>query len=129
MLFNSLPFLYVFLPVTYFVFWKLTSKTQRYVWLTLTGYVFYSFWNYKFCALMALSTAVSYLAGLGFLKWNQPRQRRLCLVLPVVFDLTLLGVFKYANFTLSTLRGLGEAFHFPIDIPKLAIILPVGISF
>ena len=49
MLFNSLQFLYVFFPVTYFVFLKLTSKKQRYVWLTVSGYVFYSFWNYKFC--------------------------------------------------------------------------------
>ena len=57
MLFNSLNFLFVFLPVTYFVFWKLKSKNQRYVWLTASGYIFYSFWNYKFCALMAFSTA------------------------------------------------------------------------
>lgn len=35
-------------------------------WLTVTGYAFYSFWNYKFCALMALSTLISYVAGLGF---------------------------------------------------------------
>ena len=37
-LFNSLPFLYVFLPITYFVFWRLRSRSSRYVWLTLTGY-------------------------------------------------------------------------------------------
>jgi alginate O-acetyltransferase complex protein AlgI len=53
MLFNSLPFLYAFLPITYLVFWRLRTKFQRYVWLTITGYVFYSFWNPKFCALMA----------------------------------------------------------------------------
>jgi alginate O-acetyltransferase complex protein AlgI len=68
MLFNSLTFLYVFLPIAYIVFWRLQSRQQRYVWLTVTGYVFYSFWNYKFCALMALSTAISYFAGLGFLR-------------------------------------------------------------
>jgi len=76
MLFNSLQFLYFFLPITYVVFWKLTSKRQRYVWLTITGYVFYSFWNWKFCGLMALSTIVSYLAGLGFLTWESHRRRR-----------------------------------------------------
>jgi len=65
MLFNSLSFLYFFLPITFFIFWKLTSKKQRYVWLTVSGYIFYSFWNYKFCLLMALSTIVSYFAGLG----------------------------------------------------------------
>ena len=38
MLFNSLEFLYFFLPITYFIYFLLTHKTQRYVWLTITGY-------------------------------------------------------------------------------------------
>src|SRR5207253_8440409 len=94
-LFNSLTFLFVFLPITYLVFWQLTTKTRRYVWLAVTGYVFYSFWNYKFCSVMLWSTLVSYLAGLGLLRWQDPVRRRLCLVLPVMMDLALLGVFKY----------------------------------
>jgi alginate O-acetyltransferase complex protein AlgI len=56
MLFNSLPFLYAFLPISYLVFWRLRTKAQRYAWLTITGYVFYAFWNPKFTILMALST-------------------------------------------------------------------------
>ena len=43
MLFNSLAFLCAFLPITYLVFWRLRSKTDRFIWLTLTGYVFYGF--------------------------------------------------------------------------------------
>jgi len=101
MLFNSLVFLYLFLPVAYLVFWHLTSKTQRYVWLALTGYVFYSFWNYKFCSLMLVSTLVSYLAGLGLLRWRDPVRRRLCVVIPVTLDLALLAFFKYTNFALA----------------------------
>ena len=129
MLFNSLKFLYLFFPVAYFVFLQLKSKKQRYLWLTVSGYVFYSFWNYKFCALMALSTIVSYLAGLGFLRWKTPRARRLCLVVPVVFDLSLLGVFKYANFAMSSVSDIFGALGFHITTPYLDIILPVGISF
>jgi alginate O-acetyltransferase complex protein AlgI len=129
MLFNSLQFLYVFLPVTYFVFLKLTSKKQRYVWLTVSGYVFYSFWNYKFCLLMAVSTTVSYFAGLGFLRWKTPRARRLCLVLPVAIDLSLLGVFKYANFAMSSVSEVVSALGFHATAPHLDILLPVGISF
>src|SRR5258708_23294235 len=52
--------------MTYFVFWRMHTEVQRNVWLTITDYVFYSFWKPKFCALMALSTVVSYGAGLGF---------------------------------------------------------------
>lgn len=129
MLFNSWIFLFAFLPATYFVFWRLKTARQRYIWLTVTGYVFYGFWNYKFCALMALSTLVSYLAGLGMLKWQEPRQRKLCLILPVAFDLCLLGFFKYANFFLGSARSLGESLGFHPNVPTLDIVLPVGISF
>jgi len=129
MLFNSLPFLFLFLPLTYCVFWRLTSKRARYIWLTATGYVFYAFWNYRFCALMALSTAVSYFAGLGFLRWEQPRARRICLTVPIAFDLLLLGIFKYANFGFAALGRLAHALHLPLAPPHLDIILPVGISF
>ena len=66
MLFNSLIFLYAFLPITYLTFWRLHTQRQRYVWLTITGYVFYSFWNYKFCALLAFSTLSATWPVLGF---------------------------------------------------------------
>jgi alginate O-acetyltransferase complex protein AlgI len=129
MLFNSFQFLYFFFPVTYFVFIKLTTKKQRYVWLTVSGYAFYSFWNYKFCLLMALSTTVSYFAGLGFLRWKTQRARRLCLVMPVAVDLGLLGVFKYANFAMSSVSNFVSALGFHATALHLDIILPVGISF
>lgn len=129
MLFNSLEFLYLFLPTTYVVFWALTSKTQRYVWLTISGYVFYAFWNYKFCALMAFSTVVAYLAGLGLLRYQDPFRRRLLLIIPIAVDLTLLGVFKYTNFALQTLSRVSQLVGEPLDLPFLQIVLPVGISF
>jgi alginate O-acetyltransferase complex protein AlgI len=130
MLFNSLGFLYVFLPIAYFIYRLLTRKTQRYVWLTLTGYVFYGFWNYKFCFLMLFSTLVSYFAGLGFLRWkDDARMRKLCLVVPVTADLLLLGFFKYFNFTLDTLGLLSSWLGIVARPPHLDIILPVGISF
>lgn len=129
MLFNSLPFLYGFLPITYLIFWRLQTKRQRYVWLTLTGYAFYSFWNYRFCALLAFSTAVSYLAGVGFSKWQDPRRRRLCLVLPIVSDLAVLGFFKYVDFGLGTAETLGRWAGFDVHFAPLKILLPIGISF
>ena len=129
MLFNSLPFLYAFLPITYFVFWRLKTTTQRYVWLTFTGYVFYSFWNYKFCALLLFSTLVSYLAGRGLLRWDDPKRRRLCLVLSVSADLAVLAFFKYFNFGLSTAAALGRAAGVDVPLTPLDIVLPIGISF
>ena len=129
MLFNSLAFLYTFLPITYLVFWRLRSKTDRYIWLTLTGYVFYAFWDYRFCALMAVSTATSYFAGLGLLRWKDPQRRRLCLIAPITVDLALLAYFKYANFFMESINALAERFDSPLFLSGPQIILPVGISF
>jgi len=129
MLFNSFIFIFAFLPVAYTVFWTLRTSRARYVWLTLTGYVFYGYWNPRFCLLMAFSTLVSYSAGLGFLRWNDPRRRKLCLVLPIVVDLSLLAFFKYANFGLETARNVAHVFGADVNVPHLNIILPIGISF
>jgi alginate O-acetyltransferase complex protein AlgI len=129
MLFNSFVFLFAFLPITYAVFWSLRSAQARYVWLTLTGYVFYGWWDARFCLLMAFSTGVSYLAGLGFLRWKDPARRRLCLVVPITVDLSLLGFFKYANFTVDSVARLLHVAGAPVHPPHWNIILPVGISF
>ena len=129
MLFNSFIFLFAFLPVTYAVFWSMRTARARYVWLTLTGYVFYGYWDPRFTLLMAFSTLVSYLAGLGFLRWTDPRRRRLCLVVPIAVDLLLLAFFKYFNFGLDTAREALHWFGTDVTLPHLDIVLPVGISF
>ncbi|HEY9716846.1 MAG TPA: MBOAT family O-acyltransferase [Trichormus sp.] len=129
MLFNSTKFLFFFLPVAYLVFWCLRTKQQRYIWLTITGYVFYSAWNYKFCALMAFSTIVSFLAGLGFLRFDSGLARRLCLVLPITIDLLLLGFFKYANFGAQTVNAVSDVLGLHVSLPAIDVILPIGISF
>jgi len=90
MLFNSVVFLFAFLPVTYAVFWMLRSTQARYIWLAVTGYVFYAYWDARFCLLMLFSTLVSYFAGLALLRWDtDARRRKLCMVIPIVVDLSL----------------------------------------
>ncbi|HET7459454.1 MAG TPA: MBOAT family O-acyltransferase [Gemmatimonadaceae bacterium] len=129
MLFNSVVFLFAFLPVTYAVFWLLRTSQARYVWLAITGYVFYGYWDARFCLLMAFSTMVSYLAGLGFLRWSDPRHRKLCLVVPITVDLALLAFFKYANFGMDTARSVLHVMGSDVRLPHLNVILPIGISF
>lgn len=143
MLFNSFIFLFVFLPIAYLVFWRLQNVSARYIWLVVTGYVFYGYWNPWFCLLMAFSTLVSYSAGLGFLSYEGKAARRLCLILPITVDLLILGFFKYANFGLSSLQSLLTAVGLDWRLPEAIlvpfmdgwhlrfrdIILPVGISF
>jgi alginate O-acetyltransferase complex protein AlgI len=129
LLFNSFVFLGLFLPITYLVFWLLRTAKARYVWLTLTGYVFYGYWDPRFCLLMAFSTLVSYAAGLGFLRWSDPKRRKLCLFVPITVDLTLLGFFKYSNFLVQSFATLANALGAGVAPPSWNIVLPVGISF
>lgn len=141
MLFNSFVFLFAFLPVTYVVFWSLRTAQQRYVWLAITGYVFYSWWNPWFCLLMAFSTLVSFFAGLAMLRYPDPRSKRLALIAAITVDLSLLGFFKYANFGMETAQWLLDAAGSGVRLPTemllptgdrlkfSEIILPVGISF
>lgn len=130
MLFNSFVFLLGFLPITYLVFWYLRSSQSRYVWLTITGYVFYGYWDPRFCLLMAFSTLVSFFAGLGFRKWDHDeRKRKMCLWIPITVDLALLGFFKYANFALETTQDVANLFGWDISVHHYNIILPIGISF
>ncbi|HEY8795972.1 MAG TPA: MBOAT family O-acyltransferase [Gemmatimonadaceae bacterium] len=129
MLFNSVVFLFGFLPIAYVVFWSLRTTRWRHIWLALTGYVFYGYWNPWFALLMLFSTLVSYSAGLGFLRWSDPRRRKLCLVVPVATDLALLGFFKYANFGLDTAEASLRLMGKNALLPRLNIVLPIGISF
>ena len=141
MLFNSFVFLFAFLPVTYTVFWCLRTASQRYVWLAVTGYVFYSYWNPWFCLLMAFSTLVSFAAGLGLAHYETRRARALCLVVPIAVDLALLGFFKYASFLVTSAQALLDTLGVGLRLPTgiqlpgghgldlNEIVLPVGISF
>lgn len=129
MLFTSLIFLFAFLPVTYVVFWCLRTTRQRHIWLTITGYVFYGYWDPRFCLLMAFTTLVSYSAGRGFLATQDPVKRKWLLIAPITVDLLLLGFFKYAGFFTRSLNDLSDFLGWRADLPVLDIILPIGISF
>jgi len=130
MLFNSLVFLFLFLPVAYTVFWMLRSAQTRYVWLALTGYVFYGYWDARFCLLMLFSTLVSYVAGIGILKYGGvPRRRTLFLTVAVSVDLLLLGFFKYAGFLARSTNEILSGVGLQASIPVIDVVLPVGISF
>lgn len=130
MLFNSIEFIFAFLPIVYSVFWLLPNAKRRYVWLTIAGYVFYGWWDPRFVVLMAFSTLVSFGAGLGMLRTAVgSRERKWFLVIPIAVDLLLLGFFKYTNFALDTVRAVSGMLGADVSVPHLDIILPIGISF
>ena len=101
MLFNSFVFLFAFLPVTYRC---LLAPEDRAAAVRLAR-------PHRLRLLRLLGRTVlppdgvldvvSYLAGLGFLRWRTPVAAGLCLVVPITVDLLLLGFFKYADFGLD----------------------------
>ncbi|MBF0380251.1 MAG: MBOAT family protein [Magnetococcales bacterium] len=128
MLFNSFGFIFLFLPVTWIGFSLLQSHGKsRYVpiWLSCTSLFFYGYWDYHYVPLLVASVLVNYSfgAGLASLKYKF-QTRKLLFVLGLIFNLALLGYFKYTNFFIDNLNAVGD-FAFEIEL----VILPIGLSF
>ncbi len=144
MLFNSYEFILAFLPITFLVYFWLNSARlviAGKAWLVLCSLFFYSWWNPSYLPLILISMLVNYSVGTSLgsgpklTKTNSVNPatattaekslipRKLILTMGIVFNLGLLGYFKYADFFISNLNTLGSN----IDLPE--IILPLAISF
>ncbi|MCA9064724.1 MAG: MBOAT family protein, partial [Planctomycetaceae bacterium] len=130
MLFNSVDFA-VFLPVTFLLYWSLAGRSLRLqnAFVTLISYVFYGWWDPRFLFLIAFSTLVDYLAGLGLARTDSPRLRRLLLWTSLIVNLGFLGFFKYFNFFADSFVSAFSLLGRPLSTHSLQIVLPVGISF
>jgi D-alanyl-lipoteichoic acid acyltransferase DltB (MBOAT superfamily) len=129
MLFNSYPFLLVFLPLTLAGFFALgrVSRPAAAAWLTLASLVFYGWWSPPYVALLLASIAFNYTMGARISRARAhgvPAAARGLLIAAVAVDLATLGYFKYANFFLDTLGAVSG-----LDVSTARIILPLGISF
>ena len=129
MLFNSYPFLFLFLPVTcagFFVIGR-WSRSVAAGWLAVASLAFYAWWDVRFVPILMLSVLWNFAAGLIILHLRRRGQRQLsmaALAIGVGTDLAVLGYFKYVNFFIATANGaLGTT------LSPLAVILPLGISF
>ncbi len=125
MVFNSNIFLLVFFPIVFVLFWLSTTKNQRYILLTVSGYVFYGYLNWNYCFILAFSSLVSFVSALMIQRAKGSLGRRLWLLSAISVDLALLGFFKYYNFVAEIVNDVAGSGV----IPLLHIILPVGISF
>jgi D-alanyl-lipoteichoic acid acyltransferase DltB (MBOAT superfamily) len=125
MLFNSYPFLFVFLPLTLAGFFWLgrSSGTLAAAWLTLASLFFYGWWDWRFVPLLVASIAFNYMAGVAIARSTAAARKR-WFVTAVAADLGLLAYFKYANLLVSSVNAVGETHYGPLDI-----VLPLGISF
>ena len=125
MVFSSLVFLFVFLPVVLAVYF-IIPKRFRNAFLFAADFVFYGWGEPILVVLMVVSVLVNWACGLALERFNAKQAvRKALFIASVVFDLGLLGFFKYAGFISETLRYILP--HSGIKV--LEIPLPVGISF
>ncbi len=130
MLFNSFEFL-VFLPIVFMLYWFVFRGRRWQNLLVVTAsYVFYGWWDWRFLLLIALTSLCVYGSGL-LLEHYEGRRRRQQIVCAVniVFNLGILGVFKYYNFFVENLDALFGMMGYHLDWVTMIVILPVGISF
>ncbi|UCS91929.1 MBOAT family protein [Echinicola marina] len=144
MLFNSIEFL-VFFPIVFLLYWFVFQKNLRAqnAFLLLASYLFYGWWDWRFLGLIAASSLVDYICGLklaGFkdsetgseapkavFSWFLGRKKYLSISL--VFNLGVLGFFKYFNFFVGSASDLISSLGFQANDYSLQLILPIGISF
>ena len=128
MLFNSYPFIFLFLPITVIVFWLLLRHLGRGPatgWLLLMSVLFYGCVSMRSLAIVIPSILLDYGIARCMLQENcTERVRRILLICGICLNVIFLGYFKYKNFFLDVINS-GLGLHFPLS----SLFLPVGISF
>ena len=127
MLFNSFEFL-IFFPVVTLIYFTLPRKV-RWVWLLVMSYFFYMNWNAEYALLMAASTIVTYGCSLVIADSPSQKKKKAVMIGGIVFNIGMLGYFKYTGMLLDILDRVCGAVGLPFVMPKVSILLPVGISF
>lgn len=131
MIFNSITFL-VFFILFFQFYWLINNKLPlfyRNIFIILSSYLFYGWWDWRFLSLIFISSLSDYVIGLGLTHTQKISYRKLLLVLSIVINLGILGFFKYFNFFIGSLQELFRLFSLSVHTTTLKIILPVGISF
>jgi len=128
MLFDS-PVYFLFLTLVVLGYWRLDRKRQNW-FLLAASYLFYGWWDWRFLLLMIGSTLIDYLIARKISLLKDPRQRKILLILSLVINFSVLGIFKYFNFFAGSLaRSMALLGAGPATVHFLHIILPPGISF
>ena len=121
MIFSSIPFLYYFLPAVLAVYF-LTPRRGKNAVLLLSSLFFYGWGEPKLLWLMVFTIAVFYLCGLAI--GRSETHKKAWLILSIAVGVGLLGLFKYADFFITSLNAATG-----LSLPLLKLALPVGISF
>ncbi len=126
MVFSSLTFLFVFLPIIISVYY-ISPRRIRNTILFIGSLVFYAWGEPIYITIMLFSTVFDYINGLFIKKYKETKQNKkakIVLINSIVVNLGILCFFKYSNFLLDNVNNV---FHLSLQL--LNIALPIGISF
>ena len=124
MIFSSITFISIFLPVTFFLQWIVPGIRAKNIILLCASLFFYAYGEPVYVFLMIGSGFVNYLAALLIDRAKEKSAKQGILAAAVIINLAVLILFKYVDFVIGLLNG---AFH--LSIAPTMIPLPLGISF
>ena len=124
MVFSSLLFLFLYLPVVLAIYYAV-PRAWRNVWLFIANLAFYGWGEPVYILLMLFSICINFFAGVLIDRNSENRKKaKTILILDVVINLAMLAFFKYYDLFAATLSRIPG-----VAIPALHLALPIGISF
>lgn len=127
MLFNSITFIFVFLPILLMLYYSTPSKFKNHV-LLLFSLLFYAWGGFSYAIILVASILINYL----FVKQIEKDKpcKKTWLIVSLIFNVLVIVIFKYLDFIFINLNFLGTAISPGFsEIPLKHIVLPLGISF
>lgn len=124
MLFSSMTFIWIFLPILLGVYFVVKEK-YRNVLLLIFSVLFYSWGDTRYILVILISIAVNYIIGVLISRTKNGNVKKIFLIVDIIFNLLLLGYYKYFNFLAYNINEL-----FGTTLIQVGNIgLPIGLSF
>lgn len=124
MLFSSLSFLYIFLPLVLLIYYLVPGRLKNLI-LLLFSLLFYYIGEQKLVLLLLFSSIVDYSCSLGIEHFRgRPKLPKLFLLLSILVNVSLLGYFKYIDLIIRSINAILDT-----HLNLLQVALPIGISF
>lgn len=126
MVFSSLNFLFVFLPIVLALYFLCPQKFRNFI-LFASSLIFYAWGEPIYVLIMIFSTLVDYTHGMMveyFKNKGQDKKAKIAVASSMIINLALLCLFKYSDFLIQNINSI-----FNVSIPLLKLALPIGISF
>jgi alginate O-acetyltransferase complex protein AlgI len=124
MVFASLIFIFLFLPLNLLLYYSSGNKLYRNLLLVVFSFFFYSWGEPVWIILLIISASVDYVNALVIEKWRDTRWAKFGVISSLTVNLGLLMVFKYSGFFYENLNAV-----FGWHLIKPSWGLPIGISF